>query len=99
MIPLHDLILLSLALFCIGWAGILIRRNMLILFMSIELMLNAANLAFVSFARYRGMDGQVVTLFVMALAASEAVVGLAILIVIFRYRKSVRVDDFTSLHG
>lgn len=100
MISLHALLGLSLFLFAIGCLGILIRRNILIMFMSIELMLNAANLAFVSVARYSGTnDGQIMSIFVMALAACEAAVGLAIVVVLFRNRTTVDPDAFSLLKG
>ena len=78
----------------------LFRRNLLVIFMSVELMLNGVNLSFVTFARYTGnMDGHVVAFFVMALAAAEAAIGLAILVEIFRRRRSVDVDEFKTLMG
>jgi NADH-quinone oxidoreductase subunit K len=95
--PSH-FIILSAILFSIGGVGVLIRRNALIVFMCVELMLNAANLAFVSFARMHGnLDGQVIAFFVMVVAAAEVVVGLAILMQIFRTRRSASVDDANLL--
>ena len=89
---------LSALLFTIGAAGVLIRRNAIVVFMCVELMLNACNLAFVSFARMHGnLDGQVVAFFVMVVAAAEVVVGLAILMAIYRARKSASVDDANLL--
>jgi NADH-quinone oxidoreductase subunit K len=89
---------LSAALFIIGMMGVLIRRNMIIIFMCVELMLNAVNLAFVAFARMHGnLDGQVIAFFVMVVAAAEVVVGLAILMAIFRTRRSTSVDDASLL--
>ena len=89
---------LSMILFTIGSAVVLLRRNAIIVFMGIELMLNAANLAFVVFARQSGtLDGQVVALFVMLVAAAEVVVGLAIIMAIFRTRRSASVDDANLL--
>ncbi|HEY3683531.1 MAG TPA: NADH-quinone oxidoreductase subunit NuoK [Streptosporangiaceae bacterium] len=97
MSPSH-FIILSAILFSIGGVGVLIRRNALIVFMCVELMLNAANLAFVSFARMHGnLDGQVIAFFVMVVAAAEVVVGLAILMQIFRTRRSASVDDANLL--
>ena len=97
MSPSH-FIVLSAILFSIGGVGVLIRRNALIVFMCIELMLNAANLAFVAFARMHGnLDGQVIAFFVMVVAAAEVVVGLAILMQIFRTRRSASVDDANLL--
>jgi NADH-quinone oxidoreductase subunit K len=91
-------VFLSVILFVIGAVGVLIRRNAILVFMSIELMLNACNLAFVAFARMWGnLDGQVVAFFVMVVAAAEVVVGLAILMAIYRARKSASVDDANLL--
>lgn len=85
---------LATILFVIGTVGVLVRRNAIVVFMSIELMLNASNLAFVSFARLNGnIDGQVVAFFVMVVAAAEVVIGLAIIVTIFRTRRSTSVDD------
>ncbi len=87
-------VILSAVLFSIGAVGVLVRRNAIIVFMSIELMLNASNLAFVAFARMNGnLDGQVVAFFVMVVAASEVVVGLAIILTIFRTRRSASIDE------
>jgi NADH-quinone oxidoreductase subunit K len=89
---------LSAILFTIGVVGVLVRRNPLVIFMSIELMLNAANLAFVAFGRAHGAaDGQIIVFFVMTVAAAEAAVGLAIVIGLFRHRESLNPDSFTSL--
>ena len=100
MIPSIDYLLLSAALFSIGAAGALLRRNALIVFISIELMLNAVNLSFVAFARQLGdMAGQVYVFFVLVVAAAEVVVGLAIIVNIYRSRASVDVDDADSLRG
>jgi NADH-quinone oxidoreductase subunit K len=95
--PTAYLVLASL-LFAIGGVGVLVRRNALIAFMSIELMLNACNLAFVTFARMHGnIDGQIIAFFVMVIAAAEVVVGLAIIVTIFRTRRSASVDDESLL--
>jgi len=89
---------LSALLFSIGAAGVLLRRNAIVVFMCIELMLNATNLAFVTFARMKGnLDGQVIAFFVMVVAAAEVVVGLAIIMSIFRSRRSASVDDANLL--
>lgn len=89
---------LSALLFSIGAITVLVRRNAIIVFMGVELMLNAANLAFVTFARMSGdLDGQVIALFVMLVAAAEVVVGLAIIMTIFRTRRSASVDDANLL--
>ena len=91
--PAH-FIALSVILFVIGGVGVLVRRNAIVVFMCVELMLNAANLAFVTFARMHGaLDGQIIAFFVMVVAAAEVVVGLAILTSIFRARRSASVDD------
>jgi NADH-quinone oxidoreductase subunit K len=89
---------LSMLLFTIGAAGVLVRRNAIVVFMCIELMLNATNLAFVSFSRQHGnLDGQVAAFFVMVVAAAEVVVGLAIIVSIYRTRKTTSVDDASLL--
>ena len=91
-------VILSAILFTIGALGVLIRRNAIVVFMCIELMLNAANLAFVSFARVNGnLDGQVIAFFVMVVAAAEVVIGLAIIVTIFRTRRSTSVDGANLL--
>jgi NADH-quinone oxidoreductase subunit K len=95
---LVNYIYLSTVLFAIGAATVLVRRNAIVVFMGVELMLNATNLAFVTFARMRGsLDGQVIALFVMVVAAAEVVVGLAIIMAIFRARRSASVDDANLL--
>jgi NADH-quinone oxidoreductase subunit K len=87
-------VILSALLFGIGAVGVLVRRNAIVVFMSVELMLNASNLAFVAFARMHGnLDGQVVAFFVMVVAAAEVVVGLAIIVQIFRTRRSASIDE------
>ena len=89
---------LSAILFTLGALGVLIRRNAIVVFMCIELMLNAANLAFVTFSRMRGqLDGQIIAFFTMVVAAAEVVVGLAIIIMVFRTRRSASVDDANLL--
>ncbi|MEJ3748319.1 NADH-quinone oxidoreductase subunit NuoK [Actinomycetes bacterium KLBMP 9797] len=91
-------LVLACVLFTIGAAGVLIRRNAIVLFMCVELMLNAANLALVTFSRMNGnLDGQVMAFFVMVVAAAEVVVGLAIIMSIFRTRRSASVDDANLL--
>ena len=93
-------LLLSAILFAIGVAGVLIRRNAIVVFMCVELMLNAVNLSFITFAKTNGtLDGQVLAFFVMAVAAAEVVVGLGILVAIFRQRSSASVDDVNLLKG
>lgn len=94
MVPTGYYVILAAALFAIGALGVLIRRNVIVIFMAIELMLNAVNLAFVAFARQHGStDGQVFVLFVMTVAAAEAAVGLAIIIAVVRNRESVFADQ------
>lgn len=89
---------LATILFAVGAATVLLRRNAIVVFMGIELMLNAANLAFATFARvYGNVDGQVIALFVMLVAAAEVVVGLAIIMAVFRARRSASVDDANLL--
>ena len=91
-------VILSVILFTIGSVGVLIRRNAIVMFMCVELMLNASNLAFVSFSRINGnLDGQVIAFFVMVVAAAEVVVGLAIIMTIFRTRRSASVDEANLL--
>jgi len=100
VIPIAWLLLVSAAVFAIGVVGVLVRRNALVIFMSIELMLNAANLAFVAFAReLRSLDGQVFVFFVMTVAAAEVAVGLAIIVNLFRLRETVFVDQINLLKG
>jgi NADH-quinone oxidoreductase subunit K len=95
--PAHY-VALAVILFVIGAVGVLVRRNAMVIFMCIELMLNAANLAFVGFSRMQGkLDGQVIAFFVMVVAAAEVVVGLAILTSIYRTRRSASVDDANLL--
>ncbi len=98
MVPVDYYIILSAILFTIGALGVLIRRNPLIMFMSIELMLNAANLAFVAFDRTT-FSGQIFVFFVIAVAAAEVAVGLALIVIIFKSRRDVNVDDINALKG
>ena len=94
MVPLGYYLLLSTVLFAIGVFGFLIKRNIITIFMCIELMLNAVNLSFVAFARYYArLDGQVFVFFVMAVAAAEAAVGLGIIVALFRNRQTLNVDE------
>ncbi len=100
MLPVSYYVGLSAILFVIGALGVLIRRNALIIFMSIELMLNAANLAFVAFARsYGALGGQIFVFFVMAVAAAEVAVGLALIVAIFNSKQSINVDEISTLKG
>ena len=98
VIPLGHYLVVSAVLFAIGTAGVFLRRNLITIFLSIEIMLNAVNLSFVAFGRAHGtVDGQIITFFVMTVAAAEAAVGLAIVIALFRHRESLNPDAFTSL--
>ncbi len=98
MIPISYYLILSAVLFVIGIVGVLTRRNAIIIFMCIELMLNAVNLTFVAFSSYLGNStGQMIVFFVMAVAAAEAAVGLAIIIALFRNRPTVNINDFHLL--
>ncbi len=98
MVPPVYYVSLSAILFTIGVVGVLVRRNPLVIFMSIELMLNAANVAFVAFGRTHGTaDGQVIVFFVMTVAAAEVAVGLAIIVAIFRARHRINVDDLSLM--
>ncbi len=100
MMPVTYYVALSAMLFTIGALGVLIRRNPLIIFMSVELMLNAANLAFAAFARsYQNLSGQIFVFFVMTVAAAEVAVGLALLVAIFRTKHSINIDEMNSLKG
>jgi NADH-quinone oxidoreductase subunit K len=93
-----DFVALAVVLFTIGAVGVLVRRNAMVIFMCVELMLNAVNLAFVAFARmHNNLGGQVIAFFVMVVAAAEVVVGLAVLMAIFRARRSASVDDASLL--
>ena len=99
-VPVIYYIALSAILFTIGALGVLIRRNALIIFMSVELMLNAANLAFVAFANtYHQLNGQIIVFFVIAVAAAEVAVGLALIVAIFKTKRSIDVDQMSSLKG
>lgn len=98
MAPLEHYLIVSALLFSIGVVGVVVRRNAIVVVMSIELMLNAGNLAFVTFARFLdSMDGQLVVFFVMGVAAAEAAVGLAILILVYRNRETTDVDELNLL--
>lgn len=100
MVPLEYYVALSAILFAIGTLGVLIRRNPLVIFMSIELMLNAGNLAMVAFTRiYLVLEGQIFVFFVMTVAAAEVAVGLALIVAIFRTRHSINIDLMNTLKG
>ena len=98
MITLNHYLFLSAILFSIGTAGVFLRRNLITLLLSVEIMLNAVNLSFVAMGRFNGsVEGQIITFFVMTVAAAEAAVGLALIIALFRHRESLNPDAFTSL--
>lgn len=103
-IPLNAVLALSGVIFVLGVLGVLIRRNAIVVFMSIELMLNAANLALISFSRTMSpadvaLGGQVMVFFIIAVAAAEVAIGLALIVTIFKLRHSIDVDQVHSLHG
>jgi NADH-quinone oxidoreductase subunit K len=98
MVTLNMYLVLSAVLFSIGTAGVFLRRNLITVLLSIEIMLNAVNVTFVAAGRYLGtVDGQIIVFFVMTVAAAEAAVGLALVIALFRHRETVSPDAFTSL--
>jgi NADH-quinone oxidoreductase subunit K len=98
MVPLEYYLILSAVVFAIGVIGVLARRNLIVVLMSIELMLNAVNLTFVAFSRFLGsMEGQVAVFFVMTVAAAEAVIGLAIIISVFRHRQTLDPQEMQLL--
>ena len=98
MIPLSYYLVVSAVLFAIGTAGVFLRRNLITILLSIEIMLNAVNLSFIAFGRQFGnLDGQIIVFFVMTVAAAEAAVGLALVISLFRHRETLNPDAFTAL--
>jgi NADH-quinone oxidoreductase subunit K len=98
VIPLGHYLIVSAILFAIGAAGVFLRRNLITILLSIEIMLNAVNLSFVAFGRQLGSyDGQIITFFVITVAAAEAAIGLAVIIALYRHRESLNPDAFTSL--
>jgi NADH-quinone oxidoreductase subunit K len=100
MVQTEAYIILSVVLFVLGTMGVLLRRNAILVFMSVELMLNASNLAMVAFARqWGGLDGQVFVFFVITVAASEVAIGLALIVAIFRKRQSINIDELHQLEG
>lgn len=100
MVPTSYFVILSAALFTMGVLGVLLRRNALVMFMSVELMLNSANLALVAFANGRqSLGGQILVFFVITVAAAEVAVGLALLVAIFRSRRTTNIDEVSSLKG
>ena len=100
IVPLEHIIILSIIIFSIGIMGVLFRKNAIIIFMSIELMLNAVNLSLVGFSRYyNSVDGQVFVFLVMTLAAAEVAVGLAIIVSLFRNKQTINIDEINILRG
>ena len=100
IVPLEHVIILSIIIFSIGIMGVLFRKNAIIIFMSIELMLNAVNLSLVGFSRYYySVDGQVFVFLVMTLAAAEVAVGLAIIVSLFRNKQTINIDEMNILRG
>ncbi len=100
MFPVIFPIILAVILFCLGFVGVLVRKNAIVILMSLELMFNAANLVFITFANYyQNLDGQVFVIFVMVTAAAEVAVGLALIVDIFRAKKSISIDEMHSLKG
>ncbi|MBG86850.1 MAG: NADH-quinone oxidoreductase subunit NuoK [Verrucomicrobiales bacterium] len=99
-VGLQQFLVVSAFLFCLGLLGVLIRRNIFVVYMGLELMLNAANLALVSFSRYNdNLDGQIMVFFIITVAAAEVAVGLALLVALYRKRQTAHVDELTSLNS
>jgi NADH-quinone oxidoreductase subunit K len=97
-VGLQHYLAVSMILFCLGLLGVILRRNLIVIYMSLELMLNAANLALVSFSRFNDkLDGQVLVFFIITVAAAEVAVGLALIVALFRKRQSAHVEDLTSM--
>ncbi|MCW1883381.1 NADH-quinone oxidoreductase subunit NuoK [Luteolibacter flavescens] len=105
MASLHDYLLVSGLLFAIGLAGVVLRRNIIVVFMCLELMLSAANLTLVAFSRFKGLNGlpdyngQMLVFFVITVAAAEVAVGLAIIVALYRSRQTINTEDLTSMRG
>ena len=97
-VPLEHILFVSAALFLLGLLGVIVRRNLLIIYMSIELMLNAANLALVAFSRFNNnLNGQVMVFFIITVAAAEVAVGLALIVALYRKRQTAHVEDLTAM--
>jgi len=97
-VGLHHYLFVSFMLFSLGLLGVILRRNLIVMYMSLELMLNAANLALVSFSRFNNkLDGQVLVFFIITVAAAEVAVGLALIVALYRKRQSAHVEDLTSM--
>lgn len=100
MIPLNHFLILSIILFVLGAIAFFVKRDLITQFMAIEIMFNAANLAFLAFAKSAGsLDGQIIVFFVITVAAAEAAVGLAIILLIFRQKKTIKTEDIQSMKG
>ena len=100
MIPLNYFLILSIILFALGAIAFFVKRDLITQFMSIEIMFNAANLAFLTFAKsFASMDGQIIVFFVITVAAAEAAVGLAIILLIYRQKKTIKTEDIKSMKG
>ena len=98
MITLHHYLIVSALLFCIGLVGVILRRNVLVIYMCLEMMLNAANLAMVAFSRFNdNLNGQVMVFFIITVAAAEVAVGLALIVALFRRRQTTHVEDLSTL--
>ncbi len=97
-VGLEHYLVVSAALFCLGLLGVILRRNLLVIYMSLELMLNAANLVLVAFSRFKGhLNGQVMVFFIITVAAAEVAVGLALIVALYRKRQTAHVEDLTSM--
>ena len=97
-VGLEHYLVVSALLFCLGLLGVVLRRNLLVIYMALELMLNAANLALVAFSRFNGhLDGQVMVFFIITVAAAEVAVGLALIVALYRKRQTARVEDLTTM--
>jgi len=98
LVGLEHYLVVSALLFCIGMLGVILRRNLLVIYMSLELMLNAANLALVAFSRFNGhLNGQVMVFFIITVAAAEVAVGLALIVALYRKRQTAHVEDLTTM--
>jgi NADH-quinone oxidoreductase subunit K len=97
-VGLHHYLIVSVLLFCLGLWGVIVRRNLLVIYMSLELMLNAANLALVSFSRFNEkLDGQIMVFFIITVAAAEVAVGLALIVALYRKKQTAHVEDLTTM--
>jgi NADH-quinone oxidoreductase subunit K len=97
-VGLHHFLIVSVLLFCLGLWGVIVRRNLLIMYMSLELMLNAANLALVAFSRFNEkLDGQIMVFFIITVAATEVAVGLALIVALYRKKQTAHVEDLTTM--